>query len=73
MKKHTLLYSALLLGFLLGIQDGYIALWRDGAAQPEIFPYRAEMLPEADREKLKNGIRIEDNTKLAHILEDYLS
>ena len=73
MKKRQCLYLTLLLGFLLGISDGYITLWKDGEAQPRIFPYRAETLPEADQKRLEEGIRIEDGTKLAQLLEDYLS
>jgi hypothetical protein len=70
--RHILCYL-LALGFLLGIKDGKIALWKDGEAQPRIFPYRAETLPEADQKRLEEGIRIEDGTKLAQLLEDYLS
>lgn len=73
MKRNSILYITLVFGFLLGIRDGYIALWKDGSQDPRVFPYRAEMLPRADQEKLKQGIRIEDGTELAHILEDYLS
>ena len=70
--RHILCYL-LALGFLLGIKDGKIALWKDGESQPRIFPYRAETLPEADQKRLEEGIRIEDGTKLAQLLEDYLS
>ena len=70
--RHILCYL-LALGFLLGIKDGKIALWKDGEEQPRIFPYRAETLPEADQKRLEEGIRIEDGTKLAQLLEDYLS
>ena len=62
------------LTFLLGIHDGYIALWKDGAAEPaEVFPYKAEFLPEADRVRLEKGIRIEDKKQLIQLMEDYLS
>lgn len=65
---------ALALGFLLGIQDGRIALWKDGQAQPvEIFPIPANMLPEADQKALKEGITIENSSELNRILEDFLS
>ncbi len=62
------------LGFLLGIQDGYIALWKDGSSEPvEVFPFRAEMLPRADQQKLADGIRIENAQQLTQLMEDYLS
>lgn len=73
MIRKTTITIWLLLGFILGIQDGYIALWEDGKDQPRVFPYRAEMLPEPDQRRLEKGIRIPDDGKLAQILEDYLS
>ncbi len=65
---------ALAFAFLLGIRDGYVALWREGHAEPEaVFPYRAESLPDADRKALEQGIRIETEAELSQLLEDYLS
>ena len=72
--RYKALLAAIALGFLLGIQDGYIALWKDGNAKPvEVFPFRAEMLPTADQNRLRNGIRIENAAQLAQMMEDYLS
>ena len=65
---------ALVLSFLLGVQNGYIALWKDGCDKPlRVFPYQAEMLPLVDQLALKKGIVIKDDSKLAEFLEDYLS
>ena len=65
---------ALALSFLLGIQNGYIALWKEGCAEPvEVFPFRSEMLPQADQDALKDGIPIIDADHLAQLMEDYLS
>ena len=65
---------ALAFSFYLGIEDGYIALWKDGLARPvEIFPIRAEMLPESDQKRLNQGIRVENAADLAGLMEDYLS
>ena len=62
------------LGFLLGIHEGHIALWKDGNEKPvEVFPFRSEMLPEADQKRLASGIRIENADELARLMEDYLS
>ncbi len=69
---HTIT-AILALGFLLGISDGKIALWTDGKAEPTIFPYHAELLPEPDQNRLMDGIRVEDEAELARLLEDYLS
>ena len=70
-RKLTLVIA---LGFLLGIQNGYIALWKDGNEEPvEVFPFRAEMLPRVDQEKLSLGIHIDSANELAQLMEDYLS
>ena len=64
----------LLLGFILGSHNGYIALWEEGAAQPrQIFPYAVTSLPPADQQALENGIRLKDAGELMQLLEDYLS
>ena len=68
------LYSILLWGFLLGIHDGYIALWKDQDPEPvKVFPYKASNLPEADQRLLKRGISISQDSELTKLLEDYLS
>lgn len=73
MKYRTQL-AAIMLSFLLGTHNGYIALWNDGSAQPiKVFPYRVEILPIADQKALYKGIRIDSELKLTEYLEDYLS
>ena len=68
------MYLALVFGFLLGISDGYIALWKDGGADPvKGFPYRADTLPISDQKALEKGIHIDSKEDLAGLLEDYLS
>lgn len=62
------------MAFILGSKDGFIALWREGEANPvKIFPCRISALPEADRAALEQGVRIESETDLVRLLEDYLS
>lgn len=39
----------------------------------QVFPFRAQMLPESDLHALENGIRIEGDQSLQQLLEDYLS
>lgn len=74
MKKRFFSCPLLLLGFLLGIHEGKIALWKDNDPQPmQVFPYRAEMLPEADQKALKKGIKVENMRQLYSLIEDYLS
>ncbi|MBE6950297.1 MAG: hypothetical protein E7451_03055 [Ruminococcaceae bacterium] len=68
-----LLSTALLMGFLLGIHEGRLTLWRDGQAHPEqVYDIRADTLPPADRILLRRGIRAETREELWQILENYL-
>ena len=74
MRGFRVYFLTILLGFILGIHDGHIALWEDAAAAPvEIFPYRAEMLPISDQQALEKGIHISNQQDLNQLLEDYLS
>ena len=74
LRKIRHLYIALVLGFLLGIRDGYVALWKDGNPQPaEVFPYQIRFLPVADQQALARGIRVDDMIEVNRLLEDYLS
>ena len=74
MKGIRQLYLALIFGFLLGISDGYIALWKDGSEKPvEVFPYQARLLPVADQQALEKGIPIDSAEDLQRLMEDYLS
>ena len=67
-----LLSPALTLGFLLGIHEGRVALWRDGEARPEqIYDIRADTLPPADRLQLSRGIWAESREKVWLLLENY--
>ena len=69
-----LLSTTLLLGFLLGIHEGRLTLWRDGQTHPEqVYDIRADTLPPADRLQLRRGIRAESREELWLILENYLS
>jgi hypothetical protein len=73
-RKTTTVLPLLLFSFLLGIQDGHIALWKDEDPNPlRVFPYRAEMLPLHDQKALEKGIVLENESDLVHLLEDYLS
>lgn len=74
MFKKTFFSVLIACGFILGIQDGCLALWRDGTSDPvQVFPYRAENLPIADQKALQEGIHLDDDSQLAQLLEDYLS
>ena len=74
MKSIRYLYFTRICGFLLGISDGYVTLWKTGNPKPvEIFPYQAQFLPVADQQALEKGIFIDSADELNRLLEDYLS
>lgn len=64
---------AILAGFMLGVKNGYIALWKDDDPQPyQVFPVRADSLPVSDQLQLQRGIYIESIDQLLQLIEDYL-
>ena len=74
MKPGKQFYLALILGFLLGNYQGYVALWEDTAREPAvIFPYRAASLPASDQAALSQGIYAQSPEDLHRLLEDLLS
>ena len=73
-KVKQFLCLGLMFGFLLGIQNGYVALWEDGKADPiRVFPDSASNLPPADRQSLEQGIHLDSKLQLVQLIEDYLS
>ena len=74
MKKKKILLNFLLFGFILGVYEGKVALWKDQQKDPiKVLPYQVSMLPEADQQALEKGIKIDSLTQLHKMLEDYLS
>ena len=64
----------LLLGFLLGVSDGRLALWKDGQQQPwKVFPYPVAALPADTQQQLHQGIRVDSMEDLDRLLENLLS
>lgn len=73
-RRSRFLCSLLLFGFLLGIHEGRVAIWRDEEEKPwRILPYPAIVLPSATQSQLKQGIRIETMEDLEQLLENLLS
>ena len=67
-------YLALIFVFLLGVKDGFVALWEVPNREPTcIFPYRADYLPPQDQAALEKGILVRTPGELTGLLEDYLS
>ena len=73
MKMLRLLCCIWILGYVLGIRDGFLALRTGNDSDLVVFPYRAELLPEEDQRRLQEGIPIADCKELSRLLEDYLS
>ena len=74
MYKRTRMYFSLILLFILGCKDGFIALWTDSANEPaRVFPYSVASLPPADQSALEHGIPIRNQRDLQQVIEDYLS
>lgn len=74
MIKRRILSGMVLLSFVLGSCKGYIALWKDGQAEPvKVFPYKVSSLPASDREKLERGVKLDSMEELEQLIEDYLS
>lgn len=70
--KKTLCLT-LLLGFLLGVHQGRVALWRDEDPEPvRVLPCPVRELPLSEQLLLKIGIRIPSDSELGKLLEDYL-
>lgn len=74
MKKQKILCNLLLLGFLLGVHEGKVALWKDNKKEPiRVFPYSASLFPEEDRKVLEKGIHFNTLSELKRFAKDYLS
>ncbi len=76
MKKNNLrscITCCLLLGFLLGIHNGQIAIWKGEDPLPwKVLPYPASVLPQEARQALKKGIPFETMEDLEDLIEKYL-
>ena len=54
--------------------DGKIAVFRNNDSKPmEVYESYVSLLPEADRQKLQNGITVDNTRDLQEIIEDYTS
>ena len=74
MKRGIQCYLTLILAFLLGSHNGFVALWTETAKEPAVvFPYRVSTLPPNDQAALERGIRVDSPEALHRLLEDFLS
>ena len=64
----------LLAGYLLGIHNGFLAVWKDEDPQPvRVYPYRASMFPPEDQKMLRRGISVHSSQELTRRIEDFCS
>ena len=72
--KRLLVTNLLLFGFILGVHEGKVALWKDNRKDPiKVFPYQVSVLPEADQKRLEAGIHADSISELYKMVQDYLS
>ncbi len=72
--KCRVLSFMLLCGFLLGVYEGKVAIWKDGEPHPsQVFPYSVSNLPDSDRKTLEKGIYFHSKAQIFKFITDYLS
>ena len=70
----SVLTAVLLFGFLLGIRNGQIALWKDNDPQPlRVFSWRAMLLPQQIQDALTKGIHIEEDSDIGQLIRDMIA
>ena len=61
-------------GYRLQSYNGRLAIFREGSDTPEmIFDVYTRLLPQADRDRLEQGIPAPDYETLTRLIEDYIS
>lgn len=70
----NLLCSITLFGFLLGVHNGRLALWKNEDPEPyRVYPCPVCVLPRQEQEALRKGIHIDNMDDLNRFLENFLS
>lgn len=60
--------------YIVRAYNNNLAVFEEGEVEPyRIYDTDIRILPESDREKLEKGIRVESETDLRRLLEDYTS
>ena len=64
----------LIFGFYLGLQDGYLALWKNSCSEPlQVYPFHISIYPKMDKELLEKGIPIRSESEFSKCIEDFTS
>lgn len=70
LRKH--LCRALVLSYLLGSYNGFVALWKSEDPEPIYrFPIQVDSLPVSDQVLLRKGIALPDLDAALRAVEDY--
>ena len=72
--KHIITLSLLLWSFYLGVYNDQLAVYKENSTAPMIvLPYRIDLYPPNDQEKLRDGIPFQNSEELSALLEDFIS
>ena len=72
MRKRRIAAQILLLGFILGVHEGKVALWKENNPKPiKVFPYQASQLPQEDQDRLAQGVHVDSIGQLRKLIQDY--
>lgn len=70
----NVLCSMALFGFLLGVHNGRLALWKNEDPEPyRVYPCPVCVLPRDDQEALRKGIHLDTMEDVSRFLENFLS
>lgn len=72
-KKELFAALTLVMGYLLGISDGRLALWEGDDPSPRyVFAVRVDSLSPVQQSALRSGIHAPDQDALLALLQEYL-
>jgi hypothetical protein len=61
------------MGYLLGVKNGQIAIWKDNDPQPaRVFPWSMVLLPGPIQEALEKGIYVEADSDIGRLIADMI-
>lgn len=67
------LCALLLLGYLLGVKNGQVAIWKGNDPQPaRVFPWSMALLPGPIQRALEKGIYIEEESDIGRLIADMI-
>ena len=71
---YQMLTALILSGFLLGVRNGQVAIWKDNDPQPiRVFNWSVSLLPSPIQEALIKGIRIDSDSDIGQLIQDMIA